>query len=77
MRTFPDDLVRAQREWTATYRRLADRPGRTELRRRLYRLSARTFFHPSWQRRRPAPAAWWELRELGRSAGNTSERLDG
>ncbi|MEW2614576.1 hypothetical protein AB0937_31250 [Streptomyces sp. NPDC047880] len=75
MRTFPDDLVRAQREWSATYRQLADRPGRTELRRRLHRLSVRAYFHPYWQQRRPAPAAWWELRELGRAAGDASERF--
>ncbi|MGW7212669.1 hypothetical protein [Streptomyces collinus] len=75
MRTFPDDLVRAQLSWSATYRQLADRPGRTELRRRLYLLSAQAFFHPYWQQRRPSPAAWWELRELGRTAGDVSERL--
>lgn len=42
----PDDLVRMQREWTATYRRLADQPGRTVLRRRLIHLSVRLHFHP-------------------------------
>ncbi|MEV0243371.1 hypothetical protein AB0I06_26125 [Streptomyces sp. NPDC050674] len=77
MSTFPDDLVRAQREWTVTYRRLAERPGRTELRRRLYRLSAQTFFHPCWHRRRPAPEAWWELRELGRADRDADERRHG
>ncbi|MEU9240259.1 hypothetical protein [Streptomyces sp. NPDC048385] len=66
MRSFPADLTRAQQEWSATYRELAERPGRTELRRRLYRLSAEVFFHAYWQERRPAPAAWWELRGLGR-----------
>ncbi|MER5833834.1 hypothetical protein ABT116_23990 [Streptomyces sp. NPDC002130] len=75
MRTFPDDLVRAQREWSATYRQLADRPGRTELRRRLYRLSVQAYFHPCWQRRRPSPAAWWQLREPGNAAGDVRERL--
>ncbi|WP_328426373.1 hypothetical protein [Streptomyces sp. NBC_00443] len=74
MRTFPDDLAQAQREWSATYRQLAERPGRTELRRRLYRLSAEVFFHPYWQQRRPGPAAWWELRDLGRSGGDTHGR---
>ncbi|MEV5953836.1 hypothetical protein AB0M11_08695 [Streptomyces sp. NPDC051987] len=69
MRSFPADLVRAQLAWSATYRELAERPGRAESRRRLYRLSAEVFFHPYWQRRRPAPAAWWELRSLGRSDG--------
>lgn len=33
MRSFPDDLAQAQQEWSATYRQLAERPGRTELRR--------------------------------------------
>ncbi|MGW4437994.1 hypothetical protein ACWELO_19895 [Streptomyces sp. NPDC004596] len=75
MRTFPDDLAQAQREWSATYRQLAEHPGRTELRRRLYRLSTQTFFHPSWQRRRPGPAAWRELRALGRADGPVNERL--
>ncbi|MGW5327369.1 hypothetical protein [Streptomyces sp. NPDC004014] len=74
MRTFPDDLAQAQREWSATYRQLAEHPGRTELRRRLYRLSTQTFFHPSWQRRRPAPAAWRELCALGRADGSVTER---
>ncbi|MEU8710176.1 hypothetical protein [Streptomyces sp. NPDC048565] len=47
---FPDDLVRAQREWHDTYRALAlPRPRRaTELRRRLLALSARIHWHPFW-----------------------------
>ncbi|MER7838418.1 hypothetical protein ABTY98_21640 [Streptomyces sp. NPDC096040] len=75
MRPFPDDLAQAQQEWRATYRQLAERPGRTELRRRLYRLSVQLFFHPHWQQRRPSPAAWWELRDLGRSDVDVSGRL--
>ncbi|MFI6008060.1 hypothetical protein ACIBAG_04415 [Streptomyces sp. NPDC051243] len=75
MRSFPADLAQAQQEWSATYRQLAARPGRTELRRRLYRLSVQLYFHPYWQRRRPSPAAWWELRDLGRSGGDMSEWL--
>jgi hypothetical protein len=67
MRPFPADLARAQQEWSATYQQLAERPGRTELRRRLYRLSAQLLFHPYRQQRRPSPAAWSELRGLGRS----------
>ncbi|WP_369249441.1 hypothetical protein [Streptomyces sp. R41] len=55
MRPFPADLARAQQEWSATYRQLAEQPGRTELRRRSYRLSARLFFHPYWRQRRQAP----------------------
>ncbi|MGK3937179.1 hypothetical protein ABK046_01970 [Streptomyces caeruleatus] len=46
-------------------------PGRTELRRRLYRLSAQVFFHPHWQQGRPCPAQWRRLRELT----DTGERL--
>ncbi|MDH6517735.1 hypothetical protein M2164_004228 [Streptomyces sp. SAI-208] len=72
MRPFPDDLARAQREWSAAYRQLAERPGRTELRRRLYRLSAEVFFHPHWQDRRPPAAEWRDLRDLAAVA----ERLD-
>ncbi|WP_317445645.1 hypothetical protein [Streptomyces collinus] len=75
MRPFPDDLAQAQQEWSATYRELAERPGRTELRRRLYRLSAQLYFHPYWQQRRPSPAPWWELRDLERPDGHVSERL--
>jgi len=74
MRPFPDDLTQAQQEWSATYRQLAELPGRTELRRRLYRLSAQLLFHPHWQHRRPSPAAWRELRDLGHSSGDASER---
>ncbi|WP_031479027.1 hypothetical protein [Streptomyces bicolor] len=75
MRSFPADLAQAQLEWSATYRQLAARPGRTELRRRLYRLSVQLYFHPHWQQRRPSPAAWWELRGLGRPGGDVSEWL--
>jgi hypothetical protein len=69
MRPIPADLAQAQQEWSATYQQLAERPGRgrTELRRRLYRLSTELFFHPYWQQRRPSSAAWSELRGLGRS----------
>ncbi|MGI5456165.1 hypothetical protein ACQEWB_23940 [Streptomyces sp. CA-249302] len=64
MRPFPADLVRAQQEWSATYHRLAEQPDRTELRRRLHRLSSELFFHPYWQQRRPSPAAWRRLKVL-------------
>lgn len=74
MRSFPDDLAQAQHDWTTTYHRLAERPGNTDLRRRLHRLSVRLFFHPHWQQRRPSPAAWRELRDLGRSTGPTSKQ---
>lgn len=66
MRPFPDDLVQAQQAWSATYHQLAERPGRTEWRRRLYRLSSEVLFHPYWQERGRTAAAWWELRNLGR-----------
>ncbi|NEB00309.1 hypothetical protein [Streptomyces sp. SID13726] len=66
MRSFPDDLAQAQQDWHTTYRQLAERPDRTDLRRRLYHLSTRLFFHPHWQQRRPAPAAWKELRDRNR-----------
>ncbi|MFE0332261.1 hypothetical protein ACFW08_36800 [Streptomyces sp. NPDC058960] len=74
MRPFPADLSRAQLEWSVTYRQLAERSGCTELRRRLYRLSDQLFFHPYWQQRRPSPAAWQDLRDLGRSSWDLSER---
>ncbi|MFG2573650.1 hypothetical protein [Streptomyces sp. NPDC048481] len=77
MRRFPDDLVQAQREWSATYRQLAARPGRTELRRRLHRLSTQVFFHPYWQRRRPDPSAWWDLRHPAGPVPDERERLTG
>ncbi|MEU0382618.1 hypothetical protein ABZ093_35840 [Streptomyces cyaneofuscatus] len=72
---FPDDLIRAQREWHATYRALAEpRPRRTtELRRRLLALSVRIHWHPFWST--PAgrtPAARVELRQRaaeGRTRG--------
>ncbi|MFI6336281.1 hypothetical protein [Streptomyces sp. NPDC050535] len=75
MRPFPADLTQAQQEWRTTYLQLAQRPGRTELRRRLHQLSARLFFHPYWQQRRPSPGAWWELRDLGRPDEDVRERL--
>ncbi|MER6074866.1 hypothetical protein ABT187_39855 [Streptomyces sp. NPDC001817] len=75
MRSFPENLAQAQQAWSATYRQLAEQPGRTELRRRLYRLSAQLFFRPYWQQQRPGPEAWRELRDLGRSDGSMSERL--
>ncbi|MFD5628146.1 hypothetical protein [Streptomyces sp. NPDC127072] len=74
MPSFPEDLAQAQQEWRATYHQLAQRPGRTELRRRLYRLSAHLFFHPHWQQRRPTAAAWWELRTPARPADDVRER---
>ncbi|MFI5876002.1 hypothetical protein ACIBAH_26830 [Streptomyces sp. NPDC051445] len=77
MRRFPDDLVQAQQEWSATYRQLAARPGRTELRRRLHRLSTRVFFHPYWQQHRPSPSAWWELRHPEGPAADVRGRLTG
>ncbi|MFI0020358.1 hypothetical protein [Streptomyces griseus] len=53
---FPDDLIRAQQEWHATYRALAvPRPRHaTELRRRLLLLSVQIHWHPFWS----TPAGW-------------------
>ncbi|GAA5608386.1 hypothetical protein [Streptomyces griseus] len=64
---FPDDLVRAQRDWHAAYRALAvPRPrGVTELRRRLLALSVRIEWHPFWSTPDGwSPAARVELRRL-------------
>lgn len=67
MRPFPDDLVEAQQEWISAYRQLADRPGHTRLRRRLMQLSIAVFFHPHWiERGGRTPAAWQQLRSVGR-----------
>ncbi|MEU3693841.1 hypothetical protein [Streptomyces narbonensis] len=60
---FPDDLVTAQRSWTAAYEELA-RPHATRatvLRRSLLRLSTQVYFHPYWAH--PAP------KRGGRSCG--------
>ncbi|MFD9424732.1 MULTISPECIES: hypothetical protein [unclassified Streptomyces] len=64
---FPDDLVRAQRAWLATYRQLAvSRPRHTTaLRRRLLDLSSRIQWHPFWSTPPGrTPAARVELRRL-------------
>ncbi|OKJ64956.1 hypothetical protein AMK27_03635 [Streptomyces sp. CB02009] len=64
---FPDDLVTAQRSWTATYEELAHphATSTTLLRRRLLRLSVQLHFHPYWAHPRPA-AGRAELRQLVR-----------
>ncbi|MFB6668486.1 hypothetical protein [Streptomyces parvus] len=71
---FPDDLIRAQREWHATYRALAvPRPRHAaELRRRLLHLSVRIECHLFWS----TPGGWStaarvELRRL--TAGDRQE----
>ncbi|MGW2305881.1 hypothetical protein [Streptomyces sp. NPDC001809] len=62
---FPDDLVTAQRSWTATYEELAHpHTTRTTLLRLLY-LSTQVHFHPYWTHPHPA-AGRPELRELVR-----------
>lgn len=58
--TITDDLVQTQQEWTATYQRLAQQPGRTALRRRLLHLSR------VLAGERLTPAAKAELRERAR-----------
>ncbi|MGW7249033.1 hypothetical protein [Streptomyces decoyicus] len=48
---FPDDLLRAQRDWYTAYRQLAqeENPSQTTvLRRTLQRLSVRIATHPYW-----------------------------
>ncbi|MFE2375242.1 hypothetical protein [Streptomyces sp. NPDC059398] len=68
---FPHDLLRAQADWYATYRQLADRStqqaGTAAHRRRLQQLSAHIAAHPYW-RTAPggAPAARMALREAAR-----------
>ncbi|MFF1710863.1 hypothetical protein [Streptomyces sp. NPDC058268] len=59
----PDELVRVQREWSATYAQLAQQPGRTALRRRLLVLSMALARHPL------SPAERAELRQRARSDG--------
>ncbi|MGW2090426.1 hypothetical protein [Streptomyces sp. NPDC001880] len=63
---FPDDLVRAQRDWLTTYRQLAQpRPRHTSaLRRRLLDLSAQIQWHSFWSTPPGTPAARVELRQL-------------
>ncbi|MGW7352895.1 hypothetical protein [Streptomyces sp. Z26] len=62
---FPADLVQAQRDWYATYRRLADSHGTQTavLRRELLRLSVRITTHPYWTTLPDAPAARMELKQ--------------
>ncbi|MEV7077843.1 hypothetical protein AB0N88_04700 [Streptomyces sp. NPDC093516] len=68
---FPDDLVRTQAAWNATYQALAaPRPrDTTALRRRLLLLSVRLWWHPYWEALPSAPAARTELRQLVRARG--------
>ncbi|MGW1787176.1 hypothetical protein ACWCQQ_50275 [Streptomyces sp. NPDC002143] len=65
---FPDDLMRTQHAWNATYRALAAPGPRnvTALRRRLLRLSARLWWHPYWTQA-AAPAGREELRRRSRA----------
>lgn len=69
MEPFPEDLVRAQREWSRTYAALSASLPRnpTVLRRRLLRLSRWIEQHPYF-RTGPgrSPAARFELRRLVR-----------
>ncbi|MGW2865592.1 hypothetical protein [Streptomyces sp. NPDC001205] len=67
-RTFPPDLVQAQREWLRTYEALARTPFRTVLRRRLQLLSSRITHHPYWGNGTGrSPAARTELRRQARA----------
>ncbi|MFE4874330.1 hypothetical protein [Streptomyces sp. NPDC056682] len=68
-RTFPPDLVQAQREWIRTYEALAVQPFRTVLRRRLQLLSSRIAGHPYWNAGTGRSlAARTELRRQARAA---------
>ncbi|MEV6110221.1 hypothetical protein AB0M28_36790 [Streptomyces sp. NPDC051940] len=65
---FPEDLLRAQRDWYAVYRRLAlaeTAPGTptTALRRRMYQLAARVAAHPYWTTEAGTPAARVRLKQ--------------
>ncbi|MFF9089954.1 hypothetical protein ACF1BE_26795 [Streptomyces sp. NPDC014991] len=68
---FPDDLVRMQADWNATYAALAapHRRDTTALRRRLLRLSVRLWWHPYWETVPSVPVARFELRQLARARG--------
>ncbi|MFJ8314033.1 MULTISPECIES: hypothetical protein [unclassified Streptomyces] len=70
-RTFPDDLLQAQREWHRTYAALAERPVHTTaLRRRLQVLSRRIETHPFFDAMPGgAAAARVELRRQARMHG--------
>ena len=68
---FPDDLVRAQQAWNATYQALAAPHPRYSavLRRRLLRLSVLLHTHPFWSTTPGGvPAARVELRRRARAA---------
>ncbi|MEV6332267.1 hypothetical protein [Streptomyces sp. NPDC051909] len=68
-RTIPDDLVRLQTAWTATYAALAHAGSgsTTALRRRLLRLSVALWWHPWWATSGAGPAARVELRDRVRA----------
>jgi hypothetical protein len=65
--TFPDDLMEAQRDWYAVYRRLAGTGHTAEttvLRRQLLRLSVRISTHTYWAALPGGvPAARMELKQ--------------
>ncbi|MFJ4777977.1 hypothetical protein [Streptomyces sp. NPDC088762] len=67
---FPADLIKLQQQWTAAYRRLADRPGHgeAELRRELIGLSCRISAHPYWEASGWSTAGRVELRQAAEAA---------
>lgn len=69
--SFPDDLLRAQRDWNRTYEALAvPRPqGATALRRRLLRLSTLLAGHPVWGAGPPRAALRRQVRAAEREGG--------
>ncbi|MQY14626.1 hypothetical protein SRB5_47950 [Streptomyces sp. RB5] len=75
--TFPDDLLRAQRDWYTVYRLLAHAaPGTptTALRRRMYQLSVRVAAHPFWDTEAGTPAARVRLKQAAWDGGLPAER---
>ncbi|MET9554536.1 hypothetical protein [Streptomyces sp. NPDC006645] len=75
-RPFPDDLVRTQRAWTATYQALAVcRPtDHTLLRRRLLRLSSRLHQHPCLVSRPAARPALRAAAAVAAAGGDSADR---
>ncbi|WP_369188699.1 hypothetical protein [Streptomyces sp. R08] len=73
---FPDDLVRTQAAWNATYNALAAPRSRDTavLRRRLLILSVRLWWHPYWETVPAVLVARSELRRTARVRGAVRAR---
>jgi hypothetical protein len=63
--SFPEDLLKAQHDWYATYAALADAPAAhtAALRRSLLALSAQIVRHPFWDQPAHGPAARMALKQ--------------